>query len=192
MLQLNHAAIVMPHPCTAHLCSLLTACFSCYLPGQVISQSSSGGCSNGGGPCCSIWQKVERCKYHTTAVASINGATGHCCISLLKLPNNTPQLFCAAPNAGSGYLRLPASVQVDLKPACTGNGGGSLACTVAFPNGLPKGYTFASGYTSKKPLIMWADKTFPGFKPCNAGGKFRRMAQAVSNTRPVTLTSKCE
>jgi hypothetical protein len=156
---------------------------------QVISQSSSGSCSNG--PCCNVAQKVERCRGYTSAVARVNGINGACCIALQKLPDKNIQLFCAAPRPGKDFLRMPASVQVDLKPSCNSNGQPTLACTVSFPKGLPKGYTYAAGYTSKAPLSLWADKAWAGFKPCNAGGRFKRMIQAVSRNNPVTLTAAC-
>ncbi|KAF6260133.1 hypothetical protein COO60DRAFT_1700475 [Scenedesmus sp. NREL 46B-D3] len=156
---------------------------------QVISQSSSGSCSSG--PCCNVAQKVQRCNGFTTAAASVNGIKGQCCIALLKLSDKNIQLFCAAPRGGRDFLQMPASAQVDMKPSCNSNGKPVLACTVSFPKGLPRGYTYPAGYSSKAPLSLLADKAWPGFKPCNAGGKFRRMHQAVSRKKPVTLTSAC-
>eukprot|EP00882_Tetradesmus_deserticola_P001696 GHRQ01001824.1.p1 GENE.GHRQ01001824.1~~GHRQ01001824.1.p1 ORF type:complete len:261 (+),score=76.76 GHRQ01001824.1:258-1040(+) len=158
---------------------------------QIISQSSSGSCSSG--PCCNTAQKVQRCNGVTSAVASVNGIKGQCCIALMKLPANNIQLFCASSRPGVDFLQMPASAQVNLKPSCKSNGQPSLACTVSFPRGLPSGYTYAPAYSSKAaaPLTLMADKAWPGFKPCNAGGKFRRMNQVVSRTKPLTLTSAC-
>jgi hypothetical protein len=121
----------------------------------------------------------------------VNGVKGQCCITLQKLPGKNLQMFCAAPKPGKDFLQLPASAVVDLKPSCNSNGQPSIACTVSFPKGLPKGFTYPAGYSSKAPLSLYADKAWAGFKPCNAGGRFGRMIQAVSRTSPVTLTSVC-
>lgn len=160
---------------------------------QVISQAQSGGCPNGGTNCCSITQRVERCNGYSTAVASVNGKSGTCCVALQRISDKSPQLFCASPKAGKNYLMMPANVQIELKPSCRSQltSSGSLACTVTFNKGLPKGFTYPAGFTAKAPLTLWANKPFNGFRPCN-GGKFNKFIQAVSRTSPVALTSKCE
>jgi hypothetical protein len=159
----------------------------------VINQAASGGCPNGGTNCCSTTEKVERCGFYTTAVASVNGHYGTCCIALQRISDRTPQLFCAAPTSGRNYLQMPANVDIDIKPSCASelSQDGSLACTVAFPRGLPPGFAYPAGFTVRDPLTLYANRPFNGFQPC-LGGKFRRFIQAVSREAPVILTSKCE
>jgi hypothetical protein len=160
---------------------------------QVINQASSGGCPNGGTNCCSTTEKVERCGPYTTAVASVNGNYGVCCITLQRISDKTPQLFCAAPTSGRNYFRMPANVEVDIKPSCASelSRTGSVSCTVAFPRGLPQGFTYPAGFSERDPLALYANRPFAGFQPC-LGGKFQRFLQAVSREAPVVLTSKCE
>lgn len=159
---------------------------------QVISQSQSGGC-NGKPNCCSIVQKVERCPSYSTGVASINGKWATCCITLQRIADKQPQLFCAAYDNGRDYLRMPPNADIELKPSCQSqlSGGGSLACTVTFNRGLPQGFTYPAGFTSKNPLTLYANKPYAGFTPC-LNGNFKRHIQATSRTNPVAITAKCE
>lgn len=169
-------------------------------PGCTVLQETSGesqaGSSKAGSTSCSLSQRVEVCssskpgaRGHTRAVATINGQPSTCCVVLLKLPARTPQLFCAAPNRGKTYSRIPAvGTSIDLKPECsssTSDGtAGSLSCTVTFEK-LPEGFTYPAGNTAASPLVLHRGE---GAAPPTSGSTTSGTTSSSSGAKPSSAT----
>lgn len=62
-------------------------------------KTTSSSCANGA--CCEIAQRITLCPDHTTALASINGAEGACCV-VLHHNKNGPAAFCSTPSPRGG------------------------------------------------------------------------------------------
>ncbi|KIZ07825.1 hypothetical protein MNEG_0115 [Monoraphidium neglectum] len=158
---------------------------------QTVTQTSSSSCASGN--CCEVKQRVTLCPKHTSALASINGNVGSCCVVLASKANGAPTAFCAAPTTKGGSQLFPSGVAVTLLPDCSSTpagSAGSLTCTAFFAK-LPRGYTLPptrANLAIGAGVAPWTGE----LPPCGNGGYrgFRQTA-VVDKAGAITFTSKC-
>jgi hypothetical protein len=162
-----------------------------------LTETSSESCA--GGACCAIKQRVTSCPDHTTALFSVNGAQGACCVVLANKRSGRPAAFCATPEAKwRGARTFPPGVAITLHPECTAGGpngapAASVSCTATFPE-LPRGFGLPP---ASLPAITYAGTSEPwsasGLAPCGHGA-FQRFSQAITldkGSGAATFTVTC-
>jgi hypothetical protein len=208
---------------------------ACVVASKSSGQACGGNGNKQQEACCQVAQELQLCMpswakpdgksappppIPRAYAAVANGPAVPCCVMLSDQSRNGALVpFCADDPASAqrdGFLPLPSgAVVTKVTPACaagdkapSGFKYGTVACTVAFPEGtLPKGFSppgKAGDYSSAKaPLVV--DGVGNRAAPCGrAGGGYGRLLQVASvvpagkegpdGEPPGTLrvTSKCE